>query len=210
MVDGSAHLATWIRLEMKGPRWAQPRGQNLLDGGSPFYDTYKTSDGKFMAVGALEPQFFAALLNGMGLASSDLPGDRNDPSTWPKLRDLFTKIFKSKTRQEWEKIFDGTDACCTPVLTQGELEKGGYDQRPIVTLQSTPGLAIAEVSHVTENNPDAAKGQGKGVIGEGWVSEGLRPGDGGEELLREWTGWEQGKEYNLQEGGLKNTIRSKL
>ena len=113
MVDGSAHLATMPRLATKRPVWSGPRGTNSLDGGAPYYDTYETKDGKYMAVGALEPQFYAALLKGLGLREADLGGKRDDRATWPKQRNLFTKIFKSKTRDEWEYIFDGTDACCT-------------------------------------------------------------------------------------------------
>jgi alpha-methylacyl-CoA racemase len=153
--------------------------------------------------GALEPQFFAALLKGLSLKESDLPGDRRDPSTWLELRALFTKTFKSKTRAEWGQIFDGTDACCTPVLTQNELETAGFDQRPIVTLRDTPGLAIAEdEAEGGDEATRAAKGQGSGVTGQGWQSEGLSPSAGGEGTLKEWLGWRRGKDFDFVDGGL--------
>ncbi|KAH0366487.1 CoA-transferase family III, partial [Aureobasidium melanogenum] len=149
--------------------------------------------------GALEPQFFAQLLKGLNLNPSSLPGPRDDRTTWPALRYLFTHTFKSKTRAEWEKIFNGTDACCTPVLTQDELESKGYDQRPIVTLTESPGKAIAEGDADTR---PAWEGKGIGVEGSGWESKGLAPGVGGEEVLARWMGWRRGRQYDVVDGGL--------
>ncbi|KAG9675091.1 CoA-transferase family III, partial [Aureobasidium melanogenum] len=199
MVDGAAYLGVMPRFARKTPMWDQPRGENLLDGACPYYDTYECKDGGYMAVGALEPQFFAQLLKGLGLESSDLSGPREDRNTWPALRHLFTKTFKSKPRPEWEKIFDDTDACCTPVLTQDELEESGYDQRPIVTLKDSPGKAIAEGD--ADKRP-ACQGQGIGVEGNGWQSNGLAPGVGGEEVLARWMGWSRGRQYDVVGGGL--------
>jgi len=132
MVDGSSYLATFPRMMMQTPMWSRPRGENVLDGGCPWYDTYETKDGKFMAVGALEPQFFRELLIGLGLAAQGIEKTRDNRQIWPKLKETFTKLFKEKTRSEWERIFDGTDACCTPVLEYGELWKDRHregDQR---------------------------------------------------------------------------------
>ncbi|KAJ6264540.1 hypothetical protein Dda_0687 [Drechslerella dactyloides] len=203
MVDGSAYLATMPRLSTKTWTWGGDRGTNLLDGGCPYYDTYETKDGNYMAVGALEPQFFAALLKGLGLTKDDLPGAREDPSTWPDLRTQFTKIFKSKTRAQWEHIFDGTDACCTPIISQAELEAQGFDHRPIVTLRDSPGLAIATGAEKEKDAAiKAAKGQGSGVEGEGWQEDGLVPRVGGEAVLEQWIGWGRGKQFNVENGGL--------
>jgi len=198
MVDGSAILATMPRLGLKTEVWKRERGTNMLDGGAPFYDTYETKDGKYMAVGAIEPQFYAALLKGMGLEPSDLPGNRDDRADWPKLKDFFAAEFKKKTREEWEAIFDGTDACCTPVLTQGELETQGFDQRPAVTLKSSPGYAI----HDGHDGRSAAEGQGIGMDGGGWSEKGLKPGSGGEDTLTTWMGWTKGRHYIEDQGGL--------
>ena len=147
----------------------------------------------------------------MGLTKADLPGAREDPSTWPALRQLFTKTFKSKSRSEWEQIFDGTDACCTPVLEHGELEQAGFDQRPLVTLRATPGLSVTQYQS-TENDAQlkAAKGSGSGVPGNGWVEEGLSPGVGGEETLEEWLGWKRGRQFDVTNGGLVLRSTSKL
>jgi alpha-methylacyl-CoA racemase len=142
-------------------------------------------------------------LKGLGLRKQDLPGAREDPSTWNDLRAMFTKIFKSKTRAEWEKIFDGTDACCTPIFLQSELEETGFDQRPIVTLRESPSYALA---HGAEQEQDlairAAKGQGGGVKGQAWEEEGLRPSIEGEKTLNEWLGWKRGVHYEVANGGL--------
>lgn len=203
MVDGSAYLATMPRLAMKpretsGPAWDGERGTNLLDGGAPFYQTYETKDGKHMSVGALEPQFFHALLKGLGMTEDDLPGSRFDKQQWPAHEQIFTEKFKLKTRREWEEVFDGTDACVAPVLSQQDLELGGFDQRPIVTLQDSPAYAIA----AGEGTRPAAQGTGPGVKGEGWREDGLPPGTGGEEYLEKWLGWERGNQYDVQDGGL--------
>ncbi len=93
--------------------WSDERGTNLLDTGAPYYDVYETSDGKYMAVGAIEPQFYALLLEGLGLDAAELPG-QTDITAWPELRKVFTEKFLSKTRDEWSRIFLGTDACVSP------------------------------------------------------------------------------------------------
>ncbi|RSL57912.1 hypothetical protein CEP54_008052 [Fusarium duplospermum] len=210
MVDGSAYLATFPRMALKTPLGDRGRGRNLLDGGCPWYDTYETADGKYMSVGALEPQFFAALIKGLDLEGQGWESKRNDTNLWPELEKLMRKKFKSKSRAEWEAIFDGTDACCTPVLEYSELEsdtKREGDQRPTVTLRETPCLAVKEgVGHI-----DAAKfGQGPGITGEGYAPKFVTPGEGGEDTLRGWMGWESGREYELHEGGLVLKETSKL
>jgi alpha-methylacyl-CoA racemase len=120
MVDGSAVLTAFLHGMLANGLWAYPRGENTLDGGAPFYDTYATSDGGFVAVGALEPAFYAVLLDGLGLAgSADLPG-QHDRDRWPELRKRFADRFASRTRDEWAAIFADTDACVVPVLAPME------------------------------------------------------------------------------------------
>lgn len=209
MVDGSAYLATFPRLLLSSPMWNKPRGENVLDGGCPWYDTYETKDKKYMAVGALEPQFFAALLKGLALSGKGIERTREDRETWPELKRTFTELFKSKTRSEWEAIFDGTDACCTPVLDYSELQKKTGDregdQRPAVTLRENPSLAISMASR-----KDPSTGQGPGVKGEGYAATPLVPGHGGEETLGTWLGWKRGKDFNVENGGLVRKMSSKL
>jgi alpha-methylacyl-CoA racemase len=112
---------------------------------------------------------------------------------------MYTKRLKEETNAEWEKVFDGTDACCTPVSTKAELEKDGFGQRPIVTLKSSPGHAIAEGE--AENRPPA-QGQNKGVQGGGWSAPELYPGEEGEKLLAQWMGWRRGQYYVVKDGGV--------
>jgi alpha-methylacyl-CoA racemase len=119
MVDGSALLNTFLYGMMHSGAWQQERGTNLLDGGAPFYDTYETADGGYVAVGALEPKFYAELLTGLGLAGADLPS-QYDRSGWPVLRARFTEAFKQRTRDEWAEAFAASDACVAPVLTMTE------------------------------------------------------------------------------------------
>ncbi|MGI9009225.1 MAG: CaiB/BaiF CoA transferase family protein [Streptosporangiaceae bacterium] len=120
MVDGSALLTSFIYGMRARGGWRDERGVNLLDGGAPFYDTYATADGKFVAVGALEPQFYAALLTGLGLDGEDLPAQL-DGSGWPVLRERFAAVFAQRTRDEWAQAFAGTDACVAPVLSAAEV-----------------------------------------------------------------------------------------
>jgi alpha-methylacyl-CoA racemase len=119
MVDGSALLTSFIYGMLGSGAWQDKRGSNLLDGGAPFYDTYVTADGGSVAVGALEPQFYAALLAGLGLADAGLPS-QHDRARWPELRERFAAAFVSRSRDEWAEVFAGTDACVSPVLTLAE------------------------------------------------------------------------------------------
>ncbi len=119
MIDGAASLMTvFYHLRALGI-WQDRRGENLLDGGAPFYTTYRTADDRYVAVGALEPQFYAELLDGLGLAGEELPAQL-DPQGWPILRARFAEVFATKTRDEWEEVFAGTDACVAPVLSLDE------------------------------------------------------------------------------------------
>ncbi len=115
MVDGSALLTAFLYGLRAGGRWQDERGVNLLDGGAPFYDTYATADGGYVAVGALEPKFYAELLAGLGLSDADLPA-QYDQSGWPVLRERFATAFSQRSRDDWAAAFAGSDACVAPVL----------------------------------------------------------------------------------------------
>lgn len=120
MVDGSSVLMQMMWSFRSQGMWSDERGTNMLDTGAPYYDTYETADGKYMAIGAIEPQFYAELLKGLGLDDADLPG-QNDMARWPELREAFTKSFAAHDRDHWAKVFAGTDACATPVLSFAEV-----------------------------------------------------------------------------------------
>jgi alpha-methylacyl-CoA racemase len=119
MVDGTALLSQFTLSLRAAGQWSDDRESNLLDGGAPFYATYGCADGRFVAVGALEPRFFAALAEGLGL-DADWNDRRWDRASWPGLRELLTSRFASRTRDEWAAHFAGTEACVTPVLTFAE------------------------------------------------------------------------------------------
>ncbi|XP_028604305.2 alpha-methylacyl-CoA racemase [Podarcis muralis] len=115
MVEGTAYLSSFLWKSQSIGLWNRSRGENLLDSGAPFYETYKTKDGKFMAVGALEPQFYKQFISGLGLDDSNLPGQMSF-SDWPAMKNMFADLFSKKTQAEWCEIFNDMDACVTPVL----------------------------------------------------------------------------------------------
>ncbi|MFB7976738.1 CaiB/BaiF CoA transferase family protein [Streptomyces vinaceus] len=118
IVDGTAHLTAMIHGMMAAGGWQDRRGANLLDGGCPFYGTYETSDGGYMAVGALEQQFYDTFTELLGIREQ-APA-RKDLARWGELREAVAARFKSRTRQEWTEVFEGSDACVAPVLSLGE------------------------------------------------------------------------------------------
>ncbi|XP_053505047.1 alpha-methylacyl-CoA racemase [Ictalurus furcatus] len=152
MVEGAAYVGSFMWKSRSLGLWNRPRGENMLDSGAPFYDTYQTSDGKHMAVGAIEPQFYDHLIKGLGLDAASLPAQMSI-SDWTELRRTFTQVFAQKTQAEWSRIFDGTDACVTPVLPLDEAgshphnrERGSFlkdaqgevSPRPAPVLSRTP------------------------------------------------------------------------
>ncbi|XP_027601449.1 alpha-methylacyl-CoA racemase [Pipra filicauda] len=154
MVEGVAYLSSFLWKSQNVGIWSRPRGENLLDGGAPFYEIYRTSDGKFMAVGALEPQFYEQLIKGLGLDSNELP-IQSSFSDWPEMKKKFASIFAQKTQAEWCSIFDGTDACVTPVLSFDDVashqhnkqrrsfiknDQGEISPRPAPLLSRTPAV----------------------------------------------------------------------
>jgi alpha-methylacyl-CoA racemase len=119
MVDGSAVLMTLMIGMRHAGLWRDERGSNLIDTGAHFYDTFETRDGRYVAVGAIEPQFYAELLEKVGLAGEKLPAQM-DRAHWPALKERLAAIFRTKTRAEWCEILEGGDACFAPVLSMGE------------------------------------------------------------------------------------------
>ncbi|EGI67987.1 PREDICTED: alpha-methylacyl-CoA racemase-like [Acromyrmex echinatior] len=152
MVEGSAYLGSWLFRSQKMGIWENPRGKNLLDTGSHFYDTYETKDKLFMCVGAIEPQFYEIFLEKLGLSSDEIPQYKN----FEENRRKITEIFKTKTQAEWCAIFDGTDACVTPVLNLKDVMLHIHNKQrqtftivgnnlfpnPAPRLSRTPGISL--------------------------------------------------------------------
>lgn len=144
MVDGVSMLAQMMWTMKATGSLTDQRESFLLDGGAPFYRVYETADGGYMAVGAIEPQFFAQLLAGLGLSADDVPG-QYDRARYPEMRELFTRTFAGKTRDEWTAIFAGTDACVTPVLSWTEAAAGEHllARRTLIDVDGTQQAAPA-------------------------------------------------------------------
>lgn len=152
MVDGAANLASFLYGFAGAGLWNE-RGTNMLDTGAHFYDTYETQDGKYMSVGAIEPQFYAEFITRLGVDPDALPGQM-EQDEWPRAKEIVADVFRQKTRDEWTAIFDGTDACVAPVLELGEVMEhphneargllrsgadGGPMPAPAPRLSRTPG-----------------------------------------------------------------------
>jgi alpha-methylacyl-CoA racemase len=121
IVDGTALLTSMLHSMRAQGDWPGPRGENLFDGGAPFYRVYETADGGWLAVGAIEPQFYAQLLEGLGLADELAHIPQDDRSAWPRLRDTFATRIRERRRAEWLAAFEGTDACVSPAMAPDEL-----------------------------------------------------------------------------------------
>ena len=185
---GAAYVGSWIYLSRKMMIWGQPRGENVLDTGAHFYETYETKDGKYMAVGSIEPQFYAILLEKTGKDADELPQllgkfllvvlkknfctsvkMKYFTSGWPfylqinayfyscpfyyfsgpdsdNLKEKLAQIFKEKTRDEWGQIFDGTDACVTPILELDEAPEHPHNKARKAFVKNFAGDLNAPVS----------------------------------------------------------------
>lgn len=163
MVDGAAALSNLLYgLHAQGA-WHDEREANLLDGGAPFYDTYECSDGKFVSVGALEPNFFETVLENLGLAF-----EQYDRSCWPAMREAFAQAFLTKTRDEWADIFEDQDACVYPVLGLAEAPshrhmrarkifepfQAGFQPRNAPVFSATPLQPIGDESRPGANSTE--------------------------------------------------------
>ncbi|NUK11595.1 CoA transferase [Streptomyces lunaelactis] len=169
IVDGAAHLATMIHGMMAAGGWQDRRGANLLDGGCPFYGSYETADGEYMAVGALEQQFYNEFIELLGI-EGEAPA-RKDFARWDELRAAVAARFRTRTREEWTAVFEGSDACVAPVLSLGEapshphlaargtfLDHGGITQpAPAPRFSATPGSVYRGPAQPGADTADVAR-----------------------------------------------------
>ncbi|MGH3615846.1 MAG: CaiB/BaiF CoA transferase family protein [Pseudonocardia sp.] len=159
MVDGVSLLSQMVWALLGQKVWRDERDTNLLDGHAPFYDTFTCADGRHVAVGALEPQFYALLLAGLEIDPAELP-EQYDPRGWTELRTRFRAAFATRTRDEWAAVFAGTDACVTPVLAFGEVAAHPHlaARSTIVERDGVPQAAPApRFSRTATQVPDRAR-----------------------------------------------------
>lgn len=172
MVDGVSSLLTVFHAFRQLGQLDPQRGSNVLDGGAPFYGCYATRDDKYVAVGAIETRFYDEMLSVLGLDPATLP-DRNDRANWPELRTRFEAIFVTKSRDEWATVFEGSDACFSPVLTLDEA--GGHPHNRARSL-------LIEVEGVEQPQPAPRFSRTSGKIAR------LAPARGAHtaEVMRDW------------------------
>lgn len=188
MVDGAASLMTMFYGMRAAGLWTDTRHDNLLDGAAHFYDVYECADGKFISTGAIEPQFYAELLKGLGLKDADMP-KRLDRTQWAGHKDRIAAAFKTKTREAWEQIFEGTDACVSPVLSMAEAPKHPHNvargtfQRVFNVVQPAPAPRFSRTPGAIHGEPQ-------------------KPGANTQEVLKDWgISPEQGAEF-LADGAM--------
>ena len=171
MVDGTAALMTSIFAAHQSGFWNAERGTNMLDSGAHFYDVYECADGQYVSVGAIEPQFYSAFLQALGLADEELPHPF-DMSQWPALKARVEAIFRTRTRQQWCETFSGLDACFAPVLSMAEVkdhphvrargtivEQDGY-------WQPAPAPRFSRSQNAVPGSPSAAGADSEAVLRE--------------------------------------------
>jgi alpha-methylacyl-CoA racemase len=172
MVDGASSLMTLFYGMLAEGSWSDQRGENILDSGAPWYDTYECKDGRYIAVGALEAKFFGELTQRLGVDARRFP-DHMDRAAWPQMRQAFAEIFLRKTRDEWCAVLEGSDACFAPVL--GLTEAAQHRQ---MSARKT----FVEHAGVVQPAPAPRFSRTPGAL--------RRPppqrGEGGADALREW------------------------
>ena len=187
MVDGSALLMAMMwGLRSLGAFDEAHRGTNVLDSGAPFYDTYECADGGYIAVGALEPQFYAELLSACGLEDAGLP-KQMDRSGWPALRERFTELFRSKPRDEWCALLEERDACFAPVLTMSEAAEHPHIRARQTVVEFDGVLQPAPAPRFSRTPPELRRGAPK-------------PGEHTDEALADW-GFQPDELRGLREAG---------
>ncbi|MGB6449629.1 MAG: CaiB/BaiF CoA-transferase family protein [Steroidobacteraceae bacterium] len=167
MVDGAASLMGMIYMLRNHGLWTDERGSNFLDGGCPYGTTYETADGKYVVVCALEPPFYRAFIRALGLDESGLP-PRDDRASWPRLRETFAALFRTKTRDEWARLLEGTDACVTPVLSMSEAPHHRHTVARGVFVGEKPTPAAAPRFSATPTAHAPATGPGVIELLEAW------------------------------------------
>ncbi|MGH8683276.1 MAG: CoA transferase, partial [Burkholderiales bacterium] len=171
MVEGSSLLAAMYSGMLHEATWTEARGANALDSGAPWYDVYETADGRFVAIGAIEAKFYAELLDRLGLAGERLPAQHHRQG-WPELRRRFAAAFRSKTRDEWCRVFEGSDACFAPVLSFSEARRHPHNvaRRGYVAVgglaQPAPAPRFSRTASAVPSPPPGRGAQGRAALAD--------------------------------------------
>jgi alpha-methylacyl-CoA racemase len=187
MVEGASLLAAMFHGFLKVGEWSETRGANILDTGAPWYDVYETRDAKYVSIGAIEAKFHAELLSRLNLRSEDLPG-QYERARWPEMREVFARAFRTKTRDEWCAIFEGSDACFAPVLSFSESRTHRHN---------AARASFVDVAGVPQPAPAPRFSRTPGAV------RGAPPerGEGGRTALADW-GFSATEVERLRSGGL--------
>jgi len=173
IVDGATHLLAAVHQLSAMGLWSAPRGENLLDGGAPFYDTYRCADGKFVSVAPLEPEFYALLIGKLGLKDHPAVAIQFDAAQWPAMRRLLADTFASQPRDHWTALLEGADACFAPVLDIHEARDHPHMQARGV-FEAVDGVMQAAPAPRFSRTPGAIQGPAP------------RPGADTEPVLADW------------------------
>jgi alpha-methylacyl-CoA racemase len=187
MVEGASLLAAMFSGFLAAKSWSEERGVNILDTGAPWYDVYETRDGKYVSIGAIEAKFHAELLSRLNLRSEDLPG-QYERARWPEMREVFARAFRTRTRDEWCAIFEGSDACFAPVLSFSESRNHPHN---------AARASFVDVTGVPQPAPAPRFSRTPGAV------RGAPPerGQGGRAALADW-GFSAAEVERLRSGGL--------
>ena len=187
MVEGASLLAAMFHGFLKVGEWSEARGANILDTGAPWYDVYETRDAKYVSIGAIEAKFYAELLSRLNLRTEDLPG-QYERARWPEMREVFARAFRTKTRDEWCAIFEGSDACFAPVLSFSESRNHPHN---------AARASFVDVAGVPQPAPAPRFSRTPGAV------RGAPPerGEGGRAALADW-GFSATEVERLRSGGL--------
>jgi alpha-methylacyl-CoA racemase len=156
MVDGASALMQMMYGMRAMGIWRDERGTNLLDSGAHFYDVYETRDGRHVSIGSIEPQFYAELLEKTGLEGEELP-EQHDRSQWPKLRERLAAIFRTKTRDEWCAIMEGSDVCFAPVLSMAEAPEHPHNRHRRTFLEEAGAVQAAPAPRFSRTPPEISR-----------------------------------------------------
>jgi alpha-methylacyl-CoA racemase len=176
MVEGASLLAVMFAGFLGAGSWSDSRGSNILDTGAPWYNVYETKDGKYVSIGAIEERFYKELLTRLALAEKDFP--QNDRAKWPLHKAAFATAFKAKTRDEWVKVFEGSDACFAPVLSWSEAPRHPHNRARSAFVsvkrveQPAPAPRFSRTSpEIQRGPPERGEGGGQALADWGFDAE---------------------------------------